>query len=545
MSEDLLYEVSDRIAEISLARLPVNALSLSLLEQLIAAFERAAADEKVRAVVLRSAIPRRFSAGLDLGMLFGKSETELRRLLDKLYVGLADAQYNLGKPSIAAVGGSARGGGMTLAVSCDVLIAGRSATFGYPEIDLGLVPAIHIVHLPRIVGRHRAFELLFSGRSFGADEAASLGLVSRVVPDDKVRDEALAMARVFATKSPTTLRLGRAAFARANDLDDRGGLGDAVENFCNVAATADAQEGLRAFIEKRPPNWQAARAQDLTYPETFRTQEIAANGTKLHVRVGGSGPAVVLLHGYGETGDMWVPLAEDLARDRTVVVPDLRGMGLSAKPAGGYDKKTQGDDVAGMLDALKIERAALVTHDIGNMVGYAFAALYRNRVTRLVLIDAPLPGVGPWEDILKNPLLWHFRFGGPDMERLVAGRERIYLDRFWNEFSATPSRFSEAARQHYAKLYARPGAMHAGFAQFAAFDQDATDNKAFVAAGKLDVPVLALGGEKSFGLTMAVVMRFAASNVEEGVVPDSGHWIMEENPKATVALVRAFLDKGR
>src|SRR5215467_9652405 len=151
MSEELRYEVSDRIAEISLARLPVNALSLSLLEQLIAAFEQAAADENVRAVVLKSAVPGRFSAGLDLGMLLGKPESEMRRLLNKLYVGLAGAQYNLGKPSIAAVGGSARGGGMTLAISCDVLLAGESATFGYPEIDLGLVPAIHFVHLPRIV----------------------------------------------------------------------------------------------------------------------------------------------------------------------------------------------------------------------------------------------------------------------------------------------------------------------------------------------------------------------------------------------------------
>jgi pimeloyl-ACP methyl ester carboxylesterase len=283
---------------------------------------------------------------------------------------------------------------------------------------------------------------------------------------------------------------------------------------------------------------------EFAFPKTFRIRDIATNGTKLHVRVGGAGPAVVLLHGYGETGDMWVPLAKDLARDRAVIIPDLRGMGLSAKPAGGYDKKTQGRDIAGILEALKIERAALVTHDIGNMVGYAFAALHRDRVTRFVLIDAPLPGVGPWEEILKNPLLWHFRFGGPDMERLVKGRERIYLDRFWNEFSANPRRFSETARRHYAKLYARPGAMHAGFAQFAAFDQDVIDNKAFLAAGKLAMPVLALGGEKSFGLTMAAVMRFAAANVEEGVVPAAGHWVMEENPKATIALVRAFLDKN-
>jgi pimeloyl-ACP methyl ester carboxylesterase len=151
----------------------------------------------------------------------------------------------------------------------------------------------------------------------------------------------------------------------------------------------------------------AARASTLTYPKTFRARTIATNGTKLYVRVGGSGPTVLLLHGYGETGDMWVPLAEDLAPDHTVVVPDLRGMGLSAKPAGGYDKKTQGGDIAGILDTLKIVRAALVTHDIGNMVGYACAAQYRDRVTCFVAIDAPLPGVGPWEEILKNPLLWH------------------------------------------------------------------------------------------------------------------------------------------
>jgi pimeloyl-ACP methyl ester carboxylesterase len=287
----------------------------------------------------------------------------------------------------------------------------------------------------------------------------------------------------------------------------------------------------------------SAQAQVEPFPAGFRSEQIATNGTTLNVRIGGRGPAVVLLHGYGETGDMWAPMAADLAADHTVVVPDLRGMGLSAHPAGGYDKKTQGRDIAGVLDALKIDRADLVTHDIGNMVGYAFAAQYRQRVARFVLIDAPLPGVGPWEEILKNPLLWHFRFGGPDMERLVAGRERIYLDRFWNEFSATPARFSEAARAHYAALYALPGNMHSGFMQFAAFDQDALDNKAFLAQGKLAMPVLAVGGEKSFGTTMAEVMRFAASDVYTGIVMDSGHWIMEENPKATTAMVRAFLTK--
>src|ERR1700731_2052355 len=133
-----------------------------------------------------------------------------------------------------------------------------------------------------------------------------------------------------------------------------------------------------------------------SFPAGFRTEDIQTNGTTLHVRVGGQGPAVILLHGYGETGDMWAPLAAELAGDHTVIVPDLRGMGLSSRPDSGYDKKTQGQDIAGILDTLGINRTDLVTHDIGNMVGYAFAAQHPAMVTRFVLMDAPLPGIGPW-----------------------------------------------------------------------------------------------------------------------------------------------------
>jgi pimeloyl-ACP methyl ester carboxylesterase len=281
------------------------------------------------------------------------------------------------------------------------------------------------------------------------------------------------------------------------------------------------------------------------YPAGFQTRDIAVEGAVLHTRIGGRGPAVVMLHGYGETGDMWAPLAAALAKNHTVIAPDLRGMGLSSHPAGGYDKATQARDIAALLRTLKVERYDLVAHDIGNMVAFALAAREPQNVKRLVLMDAPVPGVGPWEEILKNPLLWHFRFGGPDMERLVKGRERIYLDRFWNEFSADPRRFDEASRAHYAALYARPGAMHSGFAQFAAFDQDAIDNRAWMAGGgKLTMPLLAIGGAKSFGPTMAAVMRAAATDVTEGVVPDSGHWLMEEQPAATVRMISAFLDKG-
>ena len=163
------------------------------------------------------------------------------------------------------------------------------------------------------------------------------------------------------------------------------------------------------------------------------------------------------------------------------------------------------------------------------------------RATHLVLMEAPIPGVGPWDDILKSPLLWHFRFGGPDMERLVKGRERIYLDRFWNDFSADPKNFDEASRVHYAALYARPLAMHDGFEQFHAFDQDVIDNHEFLTHGPLTMPVLAIGGEKSFGPMMAVVARAAATNVTGVVIAHAGHWVMEENPTDTVAAVTNFL----
>ena len=286
----------------------------------------------------------------------------------------------------------------------------------------------------------------------------------------------------------------------------------------------------------------AALAQDQIFPPTFRTQNLATNGTTLFVRTGGKGPPVMLLHGFGNTGDMWAPLATELAKDHRVIVPDLRGMGLSAKPEGGYDKKTQGKDVAGILDALKVEKTDVVGHDIGNMVAFAFVVQYQARVKKLVMMDAPVPGIGPWEEILKSPLLWHFNFRGPDVERLVAGRERIYLDRFYNEFSADPSKWTEAARDHHAKLYAQPGAMRAAFAQFGAFNQDAKDNPELLAAkGKLTMPILAIGAEHFFGPKMAMVMRAAGTDVKELVIAGSGHWLMEEQPTATVAALKSFL----
>ena len=285
-----------------------------------------------------------------------------------------------------------------------------------------------------------------------------------------------------------------------------------------------------------------ATAQVQPFPASFQAREIQSGDATLHVMVGGKGPAVVLLHGFGDTGAMWSPLAARLAAKHTVVVPDLRGMGLSSHPAGGYDKWTQAGDVRTVLARLGIGRAAVVGHDIGTMVAFAYAARYPDKTTRLAVMDAPVPGIGPWDEILRNPLLWHFSFGGPDAERLVDGRERIYLDRFWNEFAGNPARVDEATRAYYAKLYARPGAMRSAFAQFRSFPRDADDNRKAMAGKKLEMPVLAIGGARSFGANVAMVMRHAASNVTAVVIPESGHWLMEEAPAATGDAIEAFVD---
>ena len=287
----------------------------------------------------------------------------------------------------------------------------------------------------------------------------------------------------------------------------------------------------------------AANAKIERFPSSMHFGRIEIDDATIYVRAGGQGSAVLLLHGFADTGDMWAAAANALIKDHTVIVPDLRGMGFSSYPATGYDKKKQAQDMARVLDALKIQKVDLVTHDIGNMVGYALAAQYPDRVTRWVIIDAPIPGIGPWDEILKSPMLWHFNFRGPDVDRLVKGRERIYLDRFWNELSANPKSIDEETRRHYAKIYARPGAMHAAFEQFAAFNQDAKDNQVFAAKGKLTMPILALGAEKSFGAQQADIMRVVGTNVEGGIIANSGHWIMEEQPAQTVKAIVEFLNK--
>ena len=251
----LNYQINSQIAEIIINRPPINAFNIRLLDEILSSLELAKNDRTVRAVLIKSNLEKIFCAGLDLDILIDKPILKVREFLERLYVKLWDIQYNMGKPTIAVVNGSARGGGMTLAISCDVILASEDASFGYPEINLGLPPAIHFIHLPKIIGRYKAFELLFSGQTFGTKEAFSMGLINNIFVKSKLNEEAEKLALIFSQKSANSMRSSRAAFMRANDFDYRRSVANAVEDFCNATVTPDAQEGLKAFLEKRTPNW--------------------------------------------------------------------------------------------------------------------------------------------------------------------------------------------------------------------------------------------------------------------------------------------------
>ncbi len=252
MSEDdVTYRVAEGIGEIVLDRPPVNALSLALIEAVIARLREAADDPDVRAVIVRSANPKVFCAGLDLDLVVGKNGLEFRRFLERLYMELYDVQHRLGKPSIAAVAGAARAGGMTLALSCDMVLAGESASFGYPEVKVGLIPALHLVHLPRQAGRYRAFAPLLNGEAFDAAEADRLGLLSGIVADAELLDAARAEARRFAAIHPDVLKHGKDVFMRANDTDWRRGFENMADALCTLVTSEASQALLGAFVDAR------------------------------------------------------------------------------------------------------------------------------------------------------------------------------------------------------------------------------------------------------------------------------------------------------
>lgn len=253
--ENLEYVVRDRVAEITMRRSPVNAINHGLIDDILSAYRKAKADAEVRCIILTSAFDNSFSAGMDLEMIQHGSGLDLRRYLEKLYFEMHDLQYRMGKPTIAALTGPARAAGVTLAVSCDVIVASETASIAYPEILVGVIPAMHFVHLPRQIGRHKAFELLFSGEAISAQEAYDRGLVNHVVAQEQVMIKARELALNFAAKSPVVMQLARDSFMRANDYEYRRSIENVVETICNIIELDDAKEGLNAFNEKRPPRW--------------------------------------------------------------------------------------------------------------------------------------------------------------------------------------------------------------------------------------------------------------------------------------------------
>ncbi len=295
--------------------------------------------------------------------------------------------------------------------------------------------------------------------------------------------------------------------------------------------------GALAFLALAAAGAPPARAQQQGVESRFAD----VNGTRLHYLTAGQGPPVILLHGFAQTSHMWRPLIAQLAKTHTVLAPDLRGFGQSDKPPQGYDKKTMARDIQALAASLGHRRVKVVGHDIGLMVAYAYAAQFPAEVERIALMDAFLPGVGDWQTVWLLRDLWHFHFYGEVPLQLVAGRERIYLEHFWNDFAADRTRsVPEDDRRLYAAAYAQPGAMPAGFEVFRAFEQDAADFKTF-AQTRLKMPMLVLTGEKASGEFLIQQGRLVDDKVEGVVVKGAGHWLMEEAPAQVIPALVAFL----
>jgi len=296
---------------------------------------------------------------------------------------------------------------------------------------------------------------------------------------------------------------------------------------------------------QRPASSSAASGSSAAgLPKGFAEKVANVDGVKINYKIGGAGPVVVLLHGYTQTSHMWLPLMPLLATSHTVIAPDLRGAGDSERTPDGYDKKTLAKDIRGLVRQLGYQQAQVVGHDIGLMVAYAYAAQYPSEVTKVVLLDAFLPGIGNWKDVWLLRDLWHFHFYGETPEALVKGRERIYFEHFWNDFAADKNKsVPEADRRLYAAAYARDNGVRAGFQYFKTFEQDAKDFAA-LSTTKLDMPFLVLTGEKASGAFLIEQTKLVATNVSGVVVKGSGHWLMEEAADQTVPAIVAFPNDG-
>jgi len=266
-------------------------------------------------------------------------------------------------------------------------------------------------------------------------------------------------------------------------------------------------------------------------------------GVRIQYLIAGKGDPVVLLHGYAQTSHMWLPLMAQLEETHTVIAPDLRGFGQSEVPAEGYTKAVMAQDVHALVTDLGYKRIGIAGHDIGLMVAYAYAAQYPAEVDRIALMDAFLPGVGQWQTVWLLRDRWHFHFYGETPLKLVAGRERIYLEHFWNDFAADRNHsVSEPDRRIYAEAYAQPDHMRAGFEVFRAFEKDAADFAGF-AKTPLTMPMLVLTGERASGTFLIEQAKLVATNVDGAVIAGSGHWLVDEAPDRVLPKLVTFFSR--
>src|SRR5499427_7043485 len=281
------------------------------------------------------------------------------------------------------------------------------------------------------------------------------------------------------------------------------------------------------------------------FTDTFTSRYIDTGELRLHAVIGGEGPPLLLVHGWPETWYAWRLLMPALARDFEVIAVDQRGVGLSDKPAGGYDTGTLAGDLVALMDALGHQRFAVAGHDTGMWIGYALAADHRDRVARLAVAETPLPGVSPSPPLFANAhlnnALWHFAFNrlAEVNDQLAQGREDIYFG--WQFATKAAKKLPDYAVQHYIDtLAASPEALHASFGIYRALDATIAQNQQRKER-RLTLPVLAIGGQYSLGDQVAATMKLAADDVQTLVVPGCAHWVAEETPDETLAALTEFL----
>jgi pimeloyl-ACP methyl ester carboxylesterase len=273
-------------------------------------------------------------------------------------------------------------------------------------------------------------------------------------------------------------------------------------------------------------------------PPGFKHQYAQVNGVKIHYVIGGKGQPLLLVHGFGQNWYMWNRLLPELSKHFTVIAPDLRGVGESDKPAGGYDKKNMAVDLHELMNKLGYHHISLAGHDIGLMVAYAYAAQFPSDVKKIALMDALLPGIEPVWSQVRAQAWWFGFFAMPNAGEIVAGKAGLFLKSFWPVVGYIKNPFTKTEENEFIRAYSVPGATTATFHWFGEFNQDAKDNVQLMKT-KLPMPLLALGADHSAGSYLAAHSRLVATNVKEVIIKDAGHWVVQEQ---TAQVQKALLD---